>query len=282
MVYIRTKLVKGDAYLYLVKSVWDSKKSTSKQSIIKYLGKASQVKIDDIPQEYRLLPKIEAFLATNMGKNIAGNKKHVQKIQNQMFEALITGDIDKSVEIYDTHEQTSNLASFYEDILKPTLYEIGKMWDLKKLSIGQEHIASNTASNLVSIINEKKSKLDGRAKIIICSPNGEEHNLGCNVLQSFLQSKGYSVFNMSPSAPSEAILESVKTIEPDIILISITLEDSIKTCKRLVKKILQSHKVPIFVGGQAIENNDSKFDCPIIKNEPLDKILKNIKKTLKN
>ena len=38
MVYIRSKSVKGDKYLYLVKSVWDSKKSTSKQEIIKYLG----------------------------------------------------------------------------------------------------------------------------------------------------------------------------------------------------------------------------------------------------
>jgi len=40
MVYIRAKKVKADQYLYLVKSVWDSKKSTSKQEIVKYLGKA--------------------------------------------------------------------------------------------------------------------------------------------------------------------------------------------------------------------------------------------------
>ena len=49
MVYIRAKKVKSDQYLYLVKSIWDSKRSTSKQEIVKYLGKASDVIKDDIP-----------------------------------------------------------------------------------------------------------------------------------------------------------------------------------------------------------------------------------------
>jgi len=63
MVYIRAKKVKGDQYLYLVKSVWDSKKSTSKQEIVKYLGKASEVIKDDIPVEYQDDPKILSVLA---------------------------------------------------------------------------------------------------------------------------------------------------------------------------------------------------------------------------
>ena len=58
MVYIRAKKIKSDQYLYLVKSVWDSKKNSSKQEIVKYLGKASDVIKDDIPIEYRSDSKI--------------------------------------------------------------------------------------------------------------------------------------------------------------------------------------------------------------------------------
>ena len=53
MVYIRAKKVKSDQYLYLVKSVWDSKRHTSKQEILKYLGKASDVIKDDLPMPLR-------------------------------------------------------------------------------------------------------------------------------------------------------------------------------------------------------------------------------------
>jgi hypothetical protein len=52
MVYIRNKNVKGIFYSYLVKSRWDKGENTSKQEIIKYLGKASDVTLADIPEEF--------------------------------------------------------------------------------------------------------------------------------------------------------------------------------------------------------------------------------------
>ena len=65
MVYIRTKKVKSDQYLYLVKSIWDSKKYTSKQEIVKYLGKASEVVNDDIPvpRSPELFPRLPTSVA---------------------------------------------------------------------------------------------------------------------------------------------------------------------------------------------------------------------------
>ena len=63
MVYIRNKKVKGIDYAYLVQSVWDPKRNISRQSTIKYLGKASEVTIQDIPEEYRNDTKILAFVS---------------------------------------------------------------------------------------------------------------------------------------------------------------------------------------------------------------------------
>ncbi|MYH04753.1 MAG: histidine kinase, partial [Cenarchaeum sp. SB0675_bin_21] len=53
MVYLRVKKAKGVEYAYLVKSVWDSNKRTSKQIIIKYLGKLDLITKNDIPPEYK-------------------------------------------------------------------------------------------------------------------------------------------------------------------------------------------------------------------------------------
>ena len=62
MVYIRSKKVKGIDYAYLVHSVWDPQRNMSRQQTIKYLGKASQLTIEDIPKEYRDDTKILAFV----------------------------------------------------------------------------------------------------------------------------------------------------------------------------------------------------------------------------
>ena len=43
MVFLRTKIVKGESYSYLVKSKWDRERKTSIQETIKYLGRPSEV-----------------------------------------------------------------------------------------------------------------------------------------------------------------------------------------------------------------------------------------------
>ena len=49
MVDLRKKKVKGMDYLYLVRSVWNRKKKTSRQVTVKYLGESTSVTRDDIP-----------------------------------------------------------------------------------------------------------------------------------------------------------------------------------------------------------------------------------------
>ena len=63
MVYIRNKKVKGIDYAYLVQSVWDPRRNTSRQQTVKYLGNASQVTIEDIPEEFRNDSKILTFIS---------------------------------------------------------------------------------------------------------------------------------------------------------------------------------------------------------------------------
>ena len=62
MVYIRNKKVKGIDYAYLVQSKWDSVNNTSKQVTLKYLGKTSNLSIEDIPDQYKNNPTIVEFV----------------------------------------------------------------------------------------------------------------------------------------------------------------------------------------------------------------------------
>ena len=69
--YIRTKRVKGILYAYLVQSKWDKRRSLSIQHNIKYLGRADDVEINDIPGEYRNDPKVLSFLSSLRSKRKA-------------------------------------------------------------------------------------------------------------------------------------------------------------------------------------------------------------------
>jgi len=275
MVYIRTKKIKSDNYLYLVKSVWDSKRNTSKQEIVKYLGKASEVSKDDLPIDFRNDPKILSVLALHNPNDIVKREESTKKSRQLLYKNLTHGDIHSSVKIYEDYITIFNPADFFDKILRPVMYEIGEDWANNKINIATEHVASNVAQTLIRIIMDKVTKNTNKKKILICVPVGEEHHLGCDVLETYLSIKGFRVYNMCTSIPTESLLSFIENNKPEIILISITLEENISAGQRLVKKIKERYEIPILVGGFAIQSNKThKFDATVIPDATLEEIPK--------
>ena len=285
MVYLRKKKVKGVDYLYLVKSLWDKKRKTSKQITIKYLGESKSVTRDDIPIEFRDDPKINSFLLENTPKDRKNREEILKKLQVQLFSSMTEGDLKESIRIYESFVNKSVIEEFNEKILNPVMEKIGSMWADGRLSIATEHVSSNTAQSLIKIISEnhKRSNLD-KGKVIITTPVGEEHCLSCNMIESLLLSKGFTTFNLSPSTPANSLVEFIKTIHPTAILISITLDDNIKAGQRLTKKIYDQYKrLPVYVGGQALNGKKSKFNATIIESDiALEQIPKYLSKKQSN
>ena len=270
MVYIRSKKVKGIDYAYLVQSVWDHKNNTSKQQIIKYLGKTSNVAIEDIPEEYRRDPKIITFISVYSSSSSADREKLLTKIREEIFSLLVECNLGDLIKIYEKYTSTFGLVNFYDKLLKPVMHKIGEMWEQGKLDVATEHACTNTASSLIKVINEQISHSNAtrsQYKILICTPEGELHSLVCNMIESLLLSKGFKVYNISPSVPSESIIDYIRNIEPAIILISVTITDNLKTAERLIKKIhLKFHKICIIAGGSAFNNNYNNYNKEVDKN----------------
>jgi MerR family transcriptional regulator, light-induced transcriptional regulator len=279
MVYIRAKKVKSGEYLYLVKSVWDAKKNTSKQEIIKYLGKASEVVKDDIPTSYRNDLKILSVLASHNSTDIKKREEATKKSKQQLYNKLTEGDIESTVKIYETYTKIFDVADFFDRILKPVMHKIGNDWANDRISIATEHVASNIAQTLVKIIMDRITGIANKKKILICVPVGEEHHLGCDVLETYLSIKGFKVYNMATSIPTEDILNFIKSNKPDIILVSITLRDNIPAGQRLVKKIKEQYDIPILTGGFALQSEKiPKFEAQVVSDITLKEIPKILKK----
>jgi methanogenic corrinoid protein MtbC1 len=259
VVYIRSKRVKGIEYAYLVKSEWNAEEKISKQQIVKYLGKSSEVELEDIPIEYRQDPKIMSFLSVHSPQDFNKKNMLIKDFSNKLYLSLASGDVEGATRIYEGSKNTLSLEEFYDKILKPVMYDIGMKWEKSEIDVATEHVCTNTAYGLVAAINGRISKSDSREKILLCSPEGELHGLSACVLESVLESRGYRVFNATPSIPTDSIISFIKNNEPDLIMISITLSDNIKAGERLVKRIRSEFSIPILVGGLALSVKKGNF-----------------------
>ena len=259
MVYIRNKKVKGTDYAYLVQSVWDPKRNISRQSTIKYLGKASEVTIEDIPEEYRDDTKILAFVSA-FSSHQEERKELISRIQEEVFILLNDCNVKGLVDIYEKYSRLLGLTDFYDKLLKPAMYKIGDLWQKGQLDVATEHASTNTALGLVKIINERitarTKEPSSRYKAVICTPDGELHGLACNMIESLLLSRGFKIYNISTSIPSDYIIDYIRDLQPDIVLVSITLMENIKSAERLIHQIhaKYNNKLPVVVGGSAFNN----------------------------
>ena len=116
MVYIRNKKVKGFDYAYLVQSEWNENTNTSRQKIIKYLGRTSKVTLRDIPAEYRNNSKILAFLSSPSLTQNKRNAKAAERLRDDVLGFLCHANIEGLIGIYEKYSKSSKLTEFYDNI----------------------------------------------------------------------------------------------------------------------------------------------------------------------
>jgi methanogenic corrinoid protein MtbC1 len=274
--------------------VWDPRRNTSRQQTIKYLGNASQVTIEDIPVEYRNDSKILTFISA-FSSFQEEKKGLILKIQEEMFILLTDCNIGSLVGLYEKYSKLFGLTEFYDKLLKPVMYRIGDLWELGKLDVATEHASTNTAISLIKAVNERmttrtrKDVISSRHKAVVCTPDGELHGLACNMIESLLLSKGFKVYNISTSIPTEYIIDYIRDLEPDIVFVSITLAENIKSAERLVQQIhlKYNNKLPVVVGGSAFNSPNSpdlnwasKINAFLMKNCTFDDVINLVKTSI--
>ena len=261
MVYIRIKKVKNIDYVYIVESRWNKEKRTSQQITRQYLGPLSQININKIPEEYRNESTIIKFLDSH-NLNFEKSMELNESLQDILFEKLKNYELDELINIYNDYTKSVySLLDFYEKLLIPVLYKIGDQWANGEIDVATEHVCSNATITLIDLINQKninkkisKSSLSTTNRpIILCTPEGELHSIGCKIIESLLLEKGYEVYNITSPLPTNSIESYLDNIDPSIIIISVTLKENINSVIRFVQEIRQSFNIPIIVGGNAIK-----------------------------
>jgi len=274
MAYLRVKSIRDQKYLYLVKSDWDSKKKTSKQSIIKYLGIESDVSLSDIPENFRDSEKIIDYFMNQKYFQPTVQNEITKKLQKDLLSSFKNGDYVEANSLLESYKKIYGFESFLTVVLIPLIEEIESLGYSKKIDLGTQTTCYNAIQDLLNLILETNPIKLKKKKILICVPYGEQHIFGTKVLESQLASAGNTVYNLSPFTPISSIMESIEYNNPDCIFVSITLDENILSAKRMVQKINDKYAIPIIVGGQAVKNDSENWNASIGQNLSITKILK--------
>jgi methanogenic corrinoid protein MtbC1 len=137
------------------------------------------------------------------------------------------------------------------------LWEIGRLWEQKAITVSVEHFASAFFHGLLTNLFHALPTNSANPLVIVCCAPGEEHEIGALMLSLLLRRAGLHIAYLGQSIETAGLLQTIRQMSPALVLVSATLVSCLEALAELARQVQQLPPPrPTFVfGGQAFEQH---------------------------
>ena len=151
------------------------------------------------------------------------------------------------------------LHRLYVDIIAPSQYRVGELWESGQISVATEHLATATNSYVATQCYAPLARASsgGPRALIACTPE-EMHELGPRMLADLLECDGWDVDFYGTSMPVRDLIGAIRERKPRFVGLSAALVMHLGSVKRTITSIreaLGAETPPIVVGGNAFRGD---------------------------
>jgi MerR family transcriptional regulator, light-induced transcriptional regulator len=145
------------------------------------------------------------------------------------------------------------VASVYLDVVQPALYEIGRLWRQRRISVAREHLATELSRTVLAHLRDH---LPGRRRngkrVAVACVEGELHDLGARMVADFFEMDGFEVRFLGANVPAAALAQLVREQAPDVMALSATTSTSVTAMRRAVVAVrsVADRRMLLAAGGQ--------------------------------
>ncbi len=157
-----------------------------------------------------------------------------------------------------------SLQEIYNDLIRPAMYEIGRLWEKNKITVAHEHLATSIIMRMITFFYmDYVSTESSKGKAVVTAAANEYHEIGARIVADFLEIDGWDVSYLGANTPTNDLINMLEDTNADMLCISITMIFNFEKVRRLIEKIrnipnLSSLK--IMVGGYAFMYSSSISD----------------------
>lgn len=210
-----------------------------------------------LEEEHKQAPHNEREVAASQGANNSLAAYNLHSVQERLLDAFNRLDEAAASQLMASVLAIYPLEQVCADLIKPALWEVGRLWEQGLINVSIEHFASGFFRGLLTnLFHSMPSNGTGPLIIIGCAP-GEEHELAALMLSLLLRRAGLHIAYLGQSIEINGLMQTIQQLSPALICISATFVSCIDLVTELGEKLQQlpPPRPTLVFGGQAFEQH---------------------------
>jgi len=172
-------------------------------------------------------------------------------------DAIVRGDHHSAERVVgELLSAQQTLADIYTRVMSPALVTVGDLWCRSDIGVGEEHLATEIVVGQMERLRALFAKHDARSpyRVMIGCVEGELHYVGARMTADLCLAQGWNVDFVGANVPNEALIEIVKGRQPQVLALSITLENGLEKGDAALEGLeLAAPALQTVLGGQAVQ-----------------------------
>ena len=143
------------------------------------------------------------------------------------------------------------------DGLVPGMSIIGEKYESGEYFLSELVVAGEVMKEGMKVINPyiKGDSVKKLAKVVIATVEGDNHDLGKNIVTTLLRVHNFEVVDLGKDVPTDKIIDAIKERKPDILALSALLTVTMPHMREVIETLKVADlrgKVKVIVGGSPV------------------------------
>lgn len=182
-----------------------------------------------------------------------------------LSKAIEVGNRDKAVQL--TTEVLSAGASPQDIIahgLQSGMAVVGEKFSSGEYFLPDMLMAARAMTTALEILKPllEKTGMATVGRVVIGTVEGDMHDIGKNVVSTFLKGNGFEVFDLGNNVPDKKFVDEVRERKPDILGLSALLTTSMAGMPRVIKALDEAglrSSVKVIIGGAPVTQDYANY-----------------------
>lgn len=156
------------------------------------------------------------------------------------------GAVSRALELLDEGYRRQDV----RELIARAQLEVGRLWQSNTWSVAQEHIATGISESVLHATATGRAPHAEGGHVLVACAAGEWHVLPARLLAEELADAGFRVTFAGGSVPPQHLIDTVRSLAPDVVAVSCTLSLNLTGAARTIAAVHAAGR-PALAGGAA-------------------------------